>query len=66
VTAEVCDVSGKSLPGFGRQQAVALQGDGVRLPLTFGSGANVASLRGRILRLRLHLESAAVFGLSFA
>lgn len=66
VIAEICDVSGKSLPGFGRQQAVALQGDGVRLPLTFGAGANVASRRGRILRLRLHLESAAVFGLSFA
>lgn len=65
VIAEICDVNGKSLPGFGREQAVALPHDGVRLPLAFGSGSSVASLRGRILRLRLHLESAAVFGLSF-
>ena len=28
--------------------------------------ASVAGLRGRTIRLRLHLESAAVFGMSFA
>jgi hypothetical protein len=67
VIAEICDANGKSLPGFSREQAVAVQQqDGVRLPLAFGTDASVAGLRGRTIRLRLHLESAAVFGLSFA
>jgi len=65
ILAEICDVKGKLLPGFTREHAVVLQHDGVRLPLAFGGGASVASLRGRTIRLRLHLESSAVFGLSF-
>jgi hypothetical protein len=67
IIAEICDANGKSLPGFSRDQSVALQQqDGVRLPLAFGAGAKVSSLRGKTIRLRLHLESAAVFGMSFA
>ena len=66
VIAEICDATGKSLPGFSRDQAVAVQQNGVRLPLAFSTGDSVASLRGRTIRLRLHLESAAVFGLAFA
>jgi len=65
VTVGVCDAEGRPLAGFGPEQAVPLQGDGVQLPLAYGAGSTLASLRGRTIRLRLHLESAAVFGLSF-
>lgn len=65
IVAEICDAKGKSLPGFSRDKAVPLASDGVSLPLAFGVGAAVADLQGQTLRLRLHLESAAVFGMSF-
>jgi len=66
VVAEICDPDGKSLPGFSREEASPLQADGVRLPLTYRGSPSLAGLRGQTIRLRLHLESAAVFGLSFA
>lgn len=64
--AEICDANGKPFAGFGREQAVELQTDGVAIPLAFRDRASVASLQGRTVRVRMHLESAAVFGLSFA
>jgi len=65
VVAEICDVKGKTIPGFGRDQTVPLERDGVALALAFRAGFAVSELRGRTLRLRVHVESSAVFGLSF-
>jgi hypothetical protein len=66
VVAEICDVNGATLAGFGREHAVPLRQDGIRQPLSYGSESSLADLRGRVIRLRLHLDAATVFGLSFA
>jgi hypothetical protein len=66
VVAEICDVTGATLAGFDREHAVPLRQDGTRQPLSYRSESRLADLRGRVIRLRLHLDSAAVFGLSFA
>jgi hypothetical protein len=66
VVAEVCDVDGATLAGFTQEHAVPLRQDGTRQPLSYRSESSLADLRGRVIRLRLHLDTAAVFGLSFA
>jgi hypothetical protein len=65
VVAEICGVDGTTLAGFGRDHAVPLRQDGTRQGLSYGPDSSLAALRGRVIRLRLHLDDAAVFGLSF-
>ena len=60
---EVCDVGGKPIPGFSRQDAVPIQEDCLRAAVRFRGDASMAQLRGREVRLRLHLTRASLYGL---
>ena len=63
IRVEVLDQRGYRVRGFSRDDAVPIQGDGLRLPVTW-KGRSLADLpRGRYL-LRLHLDHAEVFALT--
>jgi len=65
VAIEICKADGKAIPGFSREEAVPLQEDGVRLPVTFQGARSLASLQEQRVRLRVHLTRASVYGLAF-
>lgn len=62
----VCNSNGNSLKGFRLGNTVSINQDGVRLPVSFNEGASMSSLKGREIRLRIHLENATAFGWEFA
>ncbi len=62
----VCHESGYSPKGFHLNEAVPIEQDGVRLPVSFQGSASLATLRGRLIRLRIHLENATVFGWEYS
>ncbi len=59
----ICHENGHSIKGFHPDDALAIeQADGVRIPVSFRSNASLASLKGRKIRLRIHLENACLYG----
>ena len=65
ILVEVCDPEGRTLEGFGKADAVPVEGDGLREPVAFRGGAELSRLAGRTVRLRIHVTNATVFGLAF-
>ncbi|MFH1567389.1 MAG: hypothetical protein ABIL09_05255, partial [Gemmatimonadota bacterium] len=70
VRPELADMSGNAVPGFTRDDAVALAGDAADHPLQWRKGDRAVGLeglpagaRGRPLRLRLWFEQASIFAL---
>ncbi|MEO7650174.1 MAG: hypothetical protein ABIZ80_06880, partial [Bryobacteraceae bacterium] len=61
---EVQDESGVVIPGFAKSDCLALNGDGVRQAVQWRSGSNLASLRGKAIRLKFYLRNASLY--SFA
>ena len=66
VRVSVCNEHGNSLKGFGLSDAIPIEEDGLQVPVNFQDGGSLASLKGRQVRLRIHLERATVFGWEFA
>ena len=64
VEVAVCNAGGNPVKGFAKSEASPIQADGVRVPVTFRTNASLASLRGRELRLRIHVKRATVYGFS--
>ena len=62
VEVTICNVGGRPIKGFSRNDAVPIQVDGVRVPVEFNGDASLASLRGQELRLRIYARRATVFG----
>ena len=58
---EVLDERGAPIPGFAREQAVAVKGDAVRLPVRWRSGVDLTRLTGKTVRLRIHLTRAQLY-----
>jgi len=63
IRVEILDERGYRVPGFTQEEAVPVQGDGLRLPVAWKSHSLSDLPRGRYL-LRLHLDHAEVFALT--
>lgn len=61
VQVEMQDGSGKSIPGFTVAEMTPLFGDELDATVTWKTGADVSSLSGRPVRMRLLLKDADVF-----
>lgn len=67
VRAELQDAAtGKALPGYAMEDATELAGDMIEKAASWKAGADVSSLAGRAVRLRLAMRDADVFALRFA
>lgn len=66
VRVELQDSAGAPLPGFTLSESVPITGDHLAAAAAWTSGADVASLRGRPIRIRLVLTRADVFAFRFA
>ena len=71
IHGELCDETGTALPGFGRNRSLAITSDSLAAPLTWtaergDTDPDVASLRGRTVRLRLFLTNATAYAVAGA
>ena len=64
VEVAICNASGSPIKGFTRNDVEPIRNDGLRVPVSLKGGAQLASLRGRELRLRIYARQAAVYGFS--
>ncbi len=60
LTAEVLDEAGRVLPGLGRDDCVAVRGDGTRQAVTWTKGGLEAAA-GKAVKLRFHLKNAELY-----
>ncbi len=58
---EILDQEGRAISGFTHAESVPLTGNATRLPLSWTSGASLASLAGRAVRFRFTLSRAHLF-----
>ena len=65
VRVEILDGDGQVIPGFSRADAVELIGDDLERVAAWKQGADLASLAGRPIRLRLVMKDADVYSLQF-
>ena len=59
---ELQDTSGKPLPGFTLADSIAVQGDGVALPVHWRGREGLASLSGRPVRACFELTEGSWYG----
>ena len=64
ILVEVLDDQGKTLPGFGTEDFVALTTDSVRHSLIWKGQPDLHQLQGRPLQIRFHLRSARLFSIT--
>ena len=65
VAVEIQDAAGQPIPGFALADSQALSYDDIDRVVTWKSGADVAALAGRVVRLRWVLKDADVFAFWF-
>jgi hypothetical protein len=65
VQIELQDESGQPIAGFAQQDMEPLYGDELDAVVTWKSGADVSSLAGKTVRLRIVLKDADVYALRF-
>ncbi len=63
--AEVLDADGKPLAGFARADAIAINGNSVRMPVRWRNGDDVSPLAGKPVRLRFHLRDCKLYAFQF-
>ena len=61
---EVVDDQGRPIPGLARQEARPIPGDHLRARAAWTSGVDLAGMRGRIVRLKVYVESGDLYALS--
>ena len=62
---EICGIDGVPFPGFSRDDAIPVQQDSLRSEARFRGAMSIGQIRGKEVRLRIHLEKASVFGVGF-
>ncbi len=62
---ELQDPSGRALSGFALTDAVPLRQDGTALTVRWKSGADLSSLAGKSVRVKIELKAARLFALQF-
>ncbi|MBL8220615.1 MAG: hypothetical protein JNL62_15390 [Bryobacterales bacterium] len=65
IRTEIQDANGMAIPGFALSDSVELIGDQIERAVRWQQGADVSSLAGKPVRLRLVLKDADVFALRF-
>jgi hypothetical protein len=63
---EVLDVTGRALPGFGRDECPPIRADGVDEPVGWKDRDSLDSLKDRPIRLRFHLENVRLYSYRIA
>jgi len=64
VRIAVLDEAGRDYPGYGDTDAREITGDGGHLTVTWRENRSLASLRGRVVRLKFSLKEAELYGYS--
>jgi hypothetical protein len=62
---EICDATGKPIPGYTLREADALNGNNVRMPVTWQGKGDVSKLAGQIVKLRLKLRDCKLYAFQF-
>jgi hypothetical protein len=62
---EILDAAGKPIPGYGLAQADELNGNNVRMPVTWKGSANLAPLAGKSVRLHIRMRAARLYAFQF-
>ena len=65
VAVEILRADGTPYTGYGLSHAVSSNGNGVRLPVRWKLGTNVAPLAGKKVRLRFHLKNCDLYAFQF-
>lgn len=59
----ILDAQGREVPGFGEAEAIELVGDGIDLTPRWRGGASVASISGRVVKLKFILRDADLYAI---
>jgi hypothetical protein len=62
---EVLDDAGRTLPGFGPDDALPLTRTGVRQTVAWRGGGDLGHLQGRAVRLRFHMRNGKLYAFQF-
>jgi hypothetical protein len=62
---ELLDAAGKPIPGYGLAQAGELNGNHVRMPVTWKGRADVSALAGKPVRLHIRMRAARLYAFQF-
>ena len=62
VTAEILDSRGREVQGsFSLEKSQAVRGDHLKAELKWNGGADLATLKGKRVRIRFHLREARLY-----
>jgi hypothetical protein len=62
---EVCDTAGKPIAGYTLSEADALNGNNVRMPVTWKGKSDVSTLAGKAIKLRFKLRDCKLYAFQF-
>ena len=65
VLVELLDAENKPIAGFAKSEAVAVNGNSVRMPVRWQQGSDLSSLAGRPVRLRFHMQDCKLYAFQF-
>jgi hypothetical protein len=65
VRVEIQDAAGKPIPGLSLEECEPLTGDSIDRTVRWKSGADLASLAGKPIRLRFEIRNADVYAMQF-
>ncbi len=66
VRVEILGVDGNPLEGFGREDTVAVRGDGLRHTVAWKQGSDVSGLKGQPIVLKFHIDRSKLFSFRFS
>jgi hypothetical protein len=62
---EILDAAGKPIPGFGLVHADELNGNNVRMPVSWKGSTDVTALAGKPVRLHIRMRAARLYSFQF-
>ncbi|MCH2374060.1 MAG: hypothetical protein MK538_07730, partial [Planctomycetes bacterium] len=65
IVVEILDTSGQPIAGYAASDAIAVNGNSVRMPVLWRGGDDVASLAGRDIRLRFYMRDCKLYAFQF-
>ena len=65
VRVELLDEKNRPVEGFTKADAVAINGNSVRMPVRWQTGNDLVQLAGRAVRLRFHLQDCKLYAFQF-